>query len=485
MTKFVFLAVLVHVCFITGSCLVQLHLLRILLAKREDNYFVSRKKHIIFVNMSLKLLEFLIYLCSGMICFVLGMVLIFVRVGEKVDIHGFRFVLRSIAYAAFLDVLFDVVVIYLQSVKVDYAITNHFFAPLIMYWQLFWGAGSMLTLLRSPKFNLRNVLMLVSPVFILTILYLVAFVRESDSFTLASYAEFIKLGSANFLSKALLGCLLIELTIVGFWLYKEMARYNGLLSDYYTDNKIENGHRVYSIMLAFTIYIITTFYFILSGNVVHRLVVISVNTGLFVVFTIRLINLQYIFKLVSPAFTYNDSPQKTNDVVFTVAGNVNDIVTDYISSRISEADLAKTAASEETDDSSKSDTQDKKSIDEIVKQWSESPDKLFLKEGITLSTAAESMGVSPRLLSDFLNNIYEMNFNTWIKSLRVEEVKCLLKQTEPKKNLLDIAILTGFPDASSMSKAFKLFTGMTPSAYRTSSTGGGRVVKASKIQNIK
>ncbi len=39
--------------------------------------------------------------------------------------------------------------------------------------------------------------------------------------------------------------------------------------------------------------------------------------------------------------------------------------------------------------------------------------------------------------------------------------------------LLDIAALTGFPDASSMSKAFKLFTGMTPSAYRTSNGGGG------------
>ena len=121
---------------------------------------------------------------------------------------------------------------------------------------------------------------------------------------------------------------------------------------------------------------------------------------------------------------------------------------------------------------SDTETPDRRRIDEIVKQWSESPDKLYLTEGITLSSAADSMGVSPRLLSDFLNNIYEMNFNTWIKSLRVEEVKRLLRQTEPKMTLLDIAALTGFPDASSMSKAFKLFTGMTPSAYRTSNGGG-------------
>lgn len=89
--------------------------------------------------MSLKLMEFLVYLCSGMICLVLGMVLIGIRTRENNTSHNFRFVLRSIAISAFLDVLFDAVVIWLQWVKVDYAVTNHFFAPLIMYGQIFLG----------------------------------------------------------------------------------------------------------------------------------------------------------------------------------------------------------------------------------------------------------------------------------------------------------------------------------------------------------
>lgn len=120
--------------------------------------------------MSLKLMEFLVYLCSGMICLVLGMVLIGVRTRENNGSHNFRFVLRSIAFAAFLDVLFDVVVIYLQWLKVDYVVTNHFFAPLIMYSQIFLGVGAMLKLFRSEKVNLRNMLLLVSPVFVLTVL---------------------------------------------------------------------------------------------------------------------------------------------------------------------------------------------------------------------------------------------------------------------------------------------------------------------------
>lgn len=407
-----------------------------------------------------------------MICLVLGMVLIGVRTRENNGAHNFRFVLRSIAFAAFLDVLFDVVVIYLQWLKVDYVVANHFFAPLIMYSQIFLGVGAMLKLFRSEKVNLRNMLLLVSPVFVLTVLYIVAFLRESDSITLASYVEFIKLGSANFLSGTLLVCLLIELMVVGFWLYREMSRYNRLLGDYY---HIEDGHKVYSIMLAFTIYIVTTFFFFFfSENAVHRLVTMSLNTCLFVLFTVVLINLQHIFNLVSPAFTYNESPHKNKDT-FTVAVDADDSEDFMDSDMIPEPSPIEETASdvqEPAETASDTETPDRRRIDEIVKQWSESPDKLYLTGGITLSSAADSMGVSPRLLSDFLNNIYEMNFNTWIKSLRVEEVKRLLRQTEPKMTLLDIAALTGFPDASSLSKAFKLFTGMIPSAYRTSNGGG-------------
>lgn len=425
--------------------------------------------------MSLKLMEFLVYLCSGMICLVLGMVLIGIRTRENNTSHNFRFVLRSIAISAFLDVLFDAVVIWLQWVKVDYAVTNHFFAPLIMYGQIFLGLGAVLKLFRSEKVNLRNLFLLVSPVFVLTVLYIVAFLRETDSITLASYVEFIKLGSANFLSGTLLVCLLVELLFVGFWLYREMSRYNRLLGDYYTDNHIEDGHKVYSIMLAFITYIVTTFFFFFSGNPIHRLVVMCMNTGLFVLFTIVLINLQHIFNLVSPAFTYHEAPQKNKDT-FTVAGDVNDSEDFMDSDMIPEPSPVEETASdvqEPAETASDTETPDRRRIDEIVKQWSESPDRLYLTEGITLSSVADCMGVSPRLLSDFLNNIYEMHFNTWIKSLRVEEVKRLLRQTEPKMTLLDIAALTGFPDASSMSKAFKLFTGVTPSAYRTTLNGGG------------
>ena len=113
----------------------------------------------------------------------------------------------------------------------------------------------------------------------------------------------------------------------------------------------------------------------------------------------------------------------------------------------------------------KTDTERQISIDSIVTDWKKRSVKQYLKEGITLADVAKSMGVSPRLLSDFLNNVYDMNFNSWINSLRINDVQAKML-AEPKLTLAELADYSGFTDASALSKAFKKVTGLTPSAYR-------------------
>ena len=115
-------------------------------------------------------------------------------------------------------------------------------------------------------------------------------------------------------------------------------------------------------------------------------------------------------------------------------------------------------------------------ICDIISGWSADPGKPYLREGITLAVAAESMKLSPRLLSDYLNNILKMNFNTWINSLRIEEVKTILK-SDPGVTLLEVAVRTGFADASALTKTFKKFTGKTPSQFRAEDCGWGEIVR--------
>ena len=108
-------------------------------------------------------------------------------------------------------------------------------------------------------------------------------------------------------------------------------------------------------------------------------------------------------------------------------------------------------------------------IEAIAEQWSRRSDKPFLKEGITLASAAEDMGVSARLLSQYINSIHRQNFNTWVNGMRVDEIKRVM-ESEPDVTVAQLAQRTGFTDASAMAKVFRRFTGITPRQYRSSLT---------------
>ena len=100
-----------------------------------------------------------------------------------------------------------------------------------------------------------------------------------------------------------------------------------------------------------------------------------------------------------------------------------------------------------------------------MNEWTRRDDKPYLKESITITQVAEQMGLNPRLLSNYINNVKGRNFNSWINYLKVQETKVVLlaDRTLP---LSDIAYSMGFADLASMSRIFKRMEGMPPSVYR-------------------
>ncbi len=59
-------------------------------------------------------------------------------------------------------------------------------------------------------------------------------------------------------------------------------------------------------------------------------------------------------------------------------------------------------------------------IEDIITKWAQREDKPFVQESLTLLYVAEETKLSPRLLSEFLNKYYKVNFCTWINTLRNE-----------------------------------------------------------------
>lgn len=94
-------------------------------------------------------------------------------------------------------------------------------------------------------------------------------------------------------------------------------------------------------------------------------------------------------------------------------------------------------------------------------------EKLYLNESLNLTDLAESMDISSRKLSEFLNKNLNINFYTLINDYRVAEVQEKLKGRESKKyTLLALAQDSGFQSKASFNRIFKNKTGMSPSKYR-------------------
>lgn len=94
-------------------------------------------------------------------------------------------------------------------------------------------------------------------------------------------------------------------------------------------------------------------------------------------------------------------------------------------------------------------------------------EKIYKDEELSLQSLAEKLSIPPRELSQVINERLDMNYSNFINSYRIEEAKNLLfAPGENDHSILDIAYEVGFNSKAVFNRAFKKFTGMTPSQFR-------------------
>ena len=389
--------------------------------------------------MTLKLFEFLTYICSGMICLTLGVVLVGVRNDSAESAIGFRRVKVFVGIASFLDVLVDVLVVILWYQRADYMLVNSFFCPLILFFQLYMAVASLLHLFRFPNIDKKMRRRFETPVIGLAVMHYGIFAYRSAAYGL-TYSEFVHSPFGEATTILLYAFIFMEIIVLSIWMIKGTRRYNAVLSEYYSGIDVIRGRRLTSVLYAFFLYVLLAGMNVLSGSALVSAVMIWVTTILFVVFAISLINLQRLFSLVSPAFAFQEREKPSSE-----ENSDMDMVTDALTGRVMTAGQF--------------------AVDEAVKKWIARDDKPYLS-GVTLADAADAMGVGHRILSDFLNNVHGLNFNAWINGLRIDEVVRIMKEN-PGATLPEIADKTGFSDSSALSRTFKKVMGTTVSQYRS------------------
>lgn len=91
-------------------------------------------------------------------------------------------------------------------------------------------------------------------------------------------------------------------------------------------------------------------------------------------------------------------------------------------------------------------------------------DRPYLDPQLTLNDLARGLGVNPSALSFTINNGFGVNFNDFVNRFRVEEVKRRLADSGGE-TLIEIAFESGFNSKATFNRAFKKFTGASPTDY--------------------
>ncbi|NER13166.1 helix-turn-helix domain-containing protein [Leptobacterium flavescens] len=92
-------------------------------------------------------------------------------------------------------------------------------------------------------------------------------------------------------------------------------------------------------------------------------------------------------------------------------------------------------------------------------------EKPFLENDLRLEDLAKSLSLSRHHMSQVINEHFQMSFFDYINQHRIEEAKELLIKNREDLNISQIAYSVGFNNRVSFYKAFKKFTGTTPSDY--------------------
>lgn len=381
-----------------------------------------------------------------------NLVVVMFLLGVKFELgkgESFYTVKHYMAMCALVDVLLYSCDLLCMYEGVDYMLLDNFVVPVLFYIQVYLITIAFFNLLHLPiRLDRRQILYSV-PIIGMTALYIAAYCIKSDyTFTATAYSEFVSTKLAHVLSGFIYAVVVTEVVTVMVVVSVRVLKYRKTIGNFFSGAQETSGAKIPMMVGGLIIYIImASLDFILSSEVAD-LIFMWVNTFLYMIFSVIVMNMQVVYSKMTPAFSQK-LPDKASYQADLVA--VETELPEKLDVR--------------TDDAEKDNAAARRYVEDIVTVWSGRADHPFLKDGITLGTAASEMGISPRFLSGYINDIFDVNFNTWINMLRVNFVKEELKNGS-EASMTELAGKAGFSDLPAFSRTFKRIEGMTPSEYK-------------------
>ena len=110
------------------------------------------------------------------------------------------------------------------------------------------------------------------------------------------------------------------------------------------------------------------------------------------------------------------------------------------------------------------DNQEQKLLSKIINAFEK--DNVYLDKNLSINELANKLDSNKTYISYIVNNNFEMNFSNFVNQYRVKKARILLSSQKLKNYTIEaIAQKSGFKSVTVFNKAFKKFTGLTPSKF--------------------
>lgn len=372
------------------------------------------------------------YLINGGISLTLGVLLLTLKPFQGTESKAYRTIKQYLAYTAFIDVLIDAVMLYVIFRGIGNGFPDSFALPAAYWCQVFFLASVTLIFFRGHDAYGRFLRWGTYPLGVLMLLFLggfVAFLAGQGGIPdpLTHYCR-----TDWYAALTIAAHILLLLAILGSFVLITMAarRFSLNVVNFFSGEDAVKFSKVKQFFTIYSAYIIVT----------------TLNMFLFgEALSIVCISLRAVLKLLTVLFVFNTEP---------LLMSTGQKMADY--------DAAEEEAGEEGE---KEVLLRAKIVESAMKRWLNSKDKPYLKEGLTLSDAADQMGISGLQLSYYLNHHLGINFNSWINRLRIGEAKRLM-EANPQMQISDVASAVGYSEIAVFSRNFKKAEGITATEYR-------------------
>ena len=401
------------------------------------------------------------YVVNCSVCFTISLMFLLTPAQKTSEgkIESFSMARMCLAGSSLLEGVLSFFTIFRILNGYDYLPLNYFTNPLFLFFGICFDLTACIYLLHGKRLSVRTIIAFIMPVVCIWLTHILVYI-PLHGLTLSPgvYNAFLETPPAIFT------CYMLYITLVILWFVsKQITVFRQHIDNYYIGENKSRSRWLIAVGLSIILYYVVCIIDIALSNRMLDNIFMWIRSFVVLLNSIAFIMCRTVYWDIKPAFADMEvdhgyifepspKPRPANPSPNNPNVSVSTDLTDIANRKLPESQQQEQEGTEST-------------IDRIVTEWTGRPDKPYLKESITIMQVADQMGLSTRLLSNYINNVKGRNFNAWINFLKVEETKRVLLE-DRSRPLGEIAYEMGFTDSASLSKIFKSIEGIPPSVYR-------------------